>query len=77
MQANAFVNVANPQTQEDPLYSVIDSQDIARYTEPPRGNHVIQTDRAAAATAYEIPVRALPKAGPRQQQEGGGVIIAI
>lgn len=72
MQTNAL---ANPQTQEDPLYSVLDGPDTPHYTEPLRGNHVpyyqeIQTDGAAAATAYEIPVRALAKAGPRQQQEG-------
>lgn len=67
------MNEPNPQTQQDPLYSVIDDQDSAHYTELPGSTHMpyyqeIQTDRVAAATAYEIPVQGMAKAG---QQPGG------
>ena len=77
LQTNASysVNQANHQAQQDPLYAVIDDQDSAHYTEPPRGTHLpyyqeIQTDGMEAATAFKIPARALVSA----HQQPGGVV---
>jgi hypothetical protein len=70
--ASYSVNGANSQPQDDPLYSVIGS---AHYTElPSRSNPMpyyqeIQTDRVAPATTYDIPAKALPESGPKEDGE--------
>ena len=81
LQTNASystVNEANHQAQQDPLYAMIDDQDSAHYTEPPRDTHLpyyqeIQTDGKAAATAYKIPAGALVSV----HQQPGGVVSDI